>query len=246
MALTPQDVHSKQFSTVKMRTGYEMDEVDAFLDQIEMELSRLIAENDDLRAQLATCRSSLTDTEKKLADAKSAPPPSAPPAGTRAEAAPPPAAAAAALAAPVAEPAPVKAEPPAPKPEPAAPASDGVPERAFAMLEAAQKTADETVSSAKAEATKIVSAAKDEARRVTSGLEQQRTELEEQVNELRTFERNYRITLRETIATQLKEFDARGSVEPKAAPATVAAAQAAPKDDPTATAENPVVSVDGS
>lgn len=114
MALTPQDVHSKQFTTVKMRTGYEMDEVDAFLDEIEMELSRLIAENDDLRAQLAQCTSTLADTEKKLADAKSAPPPSAPPVGTRAEAPPAPVAAAAAMAAP----APVESAPPAPVPAP--------------------------------------------------------------------------------------------------------------------------------
>ena len=41
MALTPEDVRNKQFSTAK-RKGYEMDEVDAFLDQIEIELGRYL------------------------------------------------------------------------------------------------------------------------------------------------------------------------------------------------------------
>ena len=35
MALTPEDVRNKQFSTAKRKSGYEMDEVDAFLDEIE-------------------------------------------------------------------------------------------------------------------------------------------------------------------------------------------------------------------
>ena len=84
------------------------------------------------------------------------------------------------------------------------------------MLEAAQKTADETVQAAKAEAGEIVSKAKTEAEKVTGNLEEQRTVLEKKVNDLRTFERSYRSTLRETIANQLSEFDKVGSVEPKA------------------------------
>ena len=58
MSLTPQDVHTKQFSTVKMRTGYDMDEVDSFLDDVEAALGALIVDNDDLRAQLADRRNS--------------------------------------------------------------------------------------------------------------------------------------------------------------------------------------------
>ena len=53
MTLTPQQVHDKQFNTVKMRTGYDMDEVDTFLDDVEAALGALIVDNDDLRAQLA-------------------------------------------------------------------------------------------------------------------------------------------------------------------------------------------------
>lgn len=41
MVLTAQDVHDKQFKLVRQTTGYDMDEVDAFLDEVEAELSRL-------------------------------------------------------------------------------------------------------------------------------------------------------------------------------------------------------------
>ena len=47
MALTPTEVHAQQFTTVRMRTGYDMDEVDAFLDVVEAEISRLLGDNDD-------------------------------------------------------------------------------------------------------------------------------------------------------------------------------------------------------
>src|SRR4051812_11462062 len=53
MPLTPEDVRNKQFTTVRLREGYDEDEVDAFLDEVETELRRLIRENDELRAKLA-------------------------------------------------------------------------------------------------------------------------------------------------------------------------------------------------
>ena len=52
MALTPEDVRNKQFSTAK-RKGYEMDEVDSFLDQVEIELGTLQRENAELKGRLA-------------------------------------------------------------------------------------------------------------------------------------------------------------------------------------------------
>src|SRR4051812_26456103 len=45
MPLTPEDVQKKQFSTVRFKEGYDEEEVDAFLDEVEAELRRLIAEN---------------------------------------------------------------------------------------------------------------------------------------------------------------------------------------------------------
>jgi len=42
MPLTPADVRNKQFSTTRLRPGYDEEEVDAFLDEVEAELDRLI------------------------------------------------------------------------------------------------------------------------------------------------------------------------------------------------------------
>jgi DivIVA domain-containing protein len=53
MPLTPADVRNKQFSTTRLRPGYDEEEVDAFLDEVEAELDRLIQENEELRAKLA-------------------------------------------------------------------------------------------------------------------------------------------------------------------------------------------------
>src|SRR3954452_4337883 len=55
MPLTPADVRNKQFSTTRLRPGYDEEEVDAFLDEVEAELDRLIQENEELRAKLAEC-----------------------------------------------------------------------------------------------------------------------------------------------------------------------------------------------
>ena len=47
MPLTPADVRNKQFSTTRLRPGYDEEEVDAFLDEVESELDRLIQENEE-------------------------------------------------------------------------------------------------------------------------------------------------------------------------------------------------------
>jgi len=52
MPLTPEDVSNKRFTPVRLREGYDMGEVDQFLDEVEAELARLIKENDDLREKL--------------------------------------------------------------------------------------------------------------------------------------------------------------------------------------------------
>jgi DivIVA domain-containing protein len=53
MPLTPADVRNKQFSTTRLRPGYDEEEVDAFLGEVEAELDRLLQENAELRAKLA-------------------------------------------------------------------------------------------------------------------------------------------------------------------------------------------------
>jgi DivIVA domain-containing protein len=72
MPLTPEDVQKKQFSTVRFKEGYDEEEVDAFLDEVEAELRRLIAENQSLG------RAAQTGPAAPAAAAPTAPAPSAP------------------------------------------------------------------------------------------------------------------------------------------------------------------------
>jgi DivIVA domain-containing protein len=52
MPLTPADVHNVAFKKPPIgKRGYDEDEVDAFLDEVERELARLIEDNNELRGQ---------------------------------------------------------------------------------------------------------------------------------------------------------------------------------------------------
>lgn len=79
MALTPADIRSVQFSTTRMKSGYEMDEVDAFLDQVEAELGALISQAQAardseavLRAQCDQLVGRIGELERRLSEASSA------------------------------------------------------------------------------------------------------------------------------------------------------------------------------
>ena len=76
MTLTPEDVRNKQFATVRFKEGYDLDEVDKFLDDVEAELLRLAAESDELRAQLA--RNASPPVTAPIAPSAPAAPPAAP------------------------------------------------------------------------------------------------------------------------------------------------------------------------
>ncbi len=56
MPLTPEDVSNKRFTPVRLREGYDMGEVDQFLDEVEAELARLTKENEDLRSKLSAAQ----------------------------------------------------------------------------------------------------------------------------------------------------------------------------------------------
>src|SRR5215213_500954 len=62
MPLTPEDVSNKRFTPVRLREGYDMGEVDQFLDEVEAELARLTRENDDLRAKVSAAQSGAADS----------------------------------------------------------------------------------------------------------------------------------------------------------------------------------------
>ena len=57
MALTPDDVVTKQFQHVRFKEGFDPDEVDDFLDEIVVEWRKAIAEADELKAKLAAYES---------------------------------------------------------------------------------------------------------------------------------------------------------------------------------------------
>src|SRR5699024_12351760 len=60
MPLTPEDVRNKRFTPVRLPEGYDMGEVDQFLDEVEAELERLTVDNDELRAKVAAASSGET------------------------------------------------------------------------------------------------------------------------------------------------------------------------------------------
>ena len=77
MPLTAADVRATKFSTTRMRAGYDMDEVDAFLDIIEAdvahyadELQRARDGEAVLRTQCDQLQSRMNVAEQKLAEAE--------------------------------------------------------------------------------------------------------------------------------------------------------------------------------
>ena len=234
MPLTPEDVSNKRFTPVRLREGYDMGEVDQFLDEVEAELARLTKENEDLRSKLSAAQSGA-----------STPTPAPTP-----------------VPAPVVVPEPVKEEKPVPAPAPApvpvAAAAQGagvetirvetVPQASNAaarLLELATRNADELVEEAKNEADKVVGAARTKAERLEAEskaksdrleadarqrsqmldsetaerrqqmfgeLEKERDKLNAEVETLRSFEREYRSRLKTYFTQQLESLQGSSSV----------------------------------
>ncbi len=194
MALTPDDVVTKQFQHVRFKEGFDPDEVDDFLDEIVVEWRKTIAENDELKAKLAAFESG--------------------------EAAP---VAAAPVAEAPKEAAPVVAEAPAPVVEAPAVDADAAPAAQSAgIIELAQRLHDEHVaegkaqrdqliSEAQAQAASIVAEAEQKGREERARLEKERVTLEGRITELRNFERDYRSQLRSYIEGQLRDLDTTAS-----------------------------------
>jgi DivIVA domain-containing protein len=146
MPLTPADVHNVAFSKPPIgKRGYNEDEVDAFLDLVENELTRLIEENADLRQRVA-------ELDQELASARAG-------GGAQPTTAIP-------LYEPEPEPAPAPPPQPvydAPPPQPAAPASEESHIKAAKVLSLAQDTADRLTGTAKAESEKLLADARAQA-----------------------------------------------------------------------------------
>ncbi|HKV18386.1 MAG TPA: DivIVA domain-containing protein [Mycobacterium sp.] len=144
MPLTPADVHNVAFSKPPIgKRGYNEDEVDAFLDLVENELTRLIEENADLRQRVSELDSELSSARSNGGGQPTQAIPLYQP-----EPEPEPA------------PAPVYEAPPQPPP---APAGEDQHLKAARVLSLAQDTADRLTTTAKAESEKLLSDARSQA-----------------------------------------------------------------------------------
>jgi DivIVA domain-containing protein len=237
MALTPEDVVNKRFQPTKFREGYDQDEVDDFLDEVVVELRRLNQENEELRQRLVASDARITELQRSAAQAPPAQAFQAAPAEQFA--APAPAAVPAPAPAPVAEPA-------------AAPFPGGAendPNNTNNLLQLARRLHEEHVregvekrdaliAEGHASAARLVSEAEEAARGQLAALDQERQGLEQRVEELRTFERDYRQKLKGYIEGQLRELDSSGGLVGAPAGAQAAPAFAAPQAAPQAAAPN--------
>jgi DivIVA domain-containing protein len=235
MPLTPEDVSNKRFTPVRLREGYDMGEVDQFLDEVEAELARLTRENDDLRTKLSAAQSGAGEAPAPAP----VPVPEAP--------APEPVA-----TAPEPEPVPTQQSP-------AVGAVDGGVETirvetvgdasnaAARLLELASRNADQLVEDAKGEADKIIGEARTKAERLEGeskanadkleadargraqsldaetaerrtqlfgDLERERDTLSHEVDNLRAFEREYRSRLKTYFSQQLEALESSATADP--------------------------------
>jgi DivIVA domain-containing protein len=192
MALTPEDVVNKRFQSTKFREGYDQDEVDDFLDEVVVELRRLTKENEELRGQGGSDGTPAVESA--------------------------PVAAAAAVAAE-----PVVAEPVVAEPVAAAPVAAVAPVDETAgttnLLQLARRLHEEHVkegaekrdaliAEGHATAARVIAEAETQQRVQLQKLDKERSTLEGKIDELRTFEREYRLKLKSYIEGQLHDLDA--------------------------------------
>jgi DivIVA domain-containing protein len=224
--LTPEDVSKKRFATARLfREGYDMTEVDQFLDEVEAELRRLIDENGELRGApgppVAAPASQAEPAEEKKAES----------AGPTDESSEQKADDAGTTAAP--------AEGETTSDTSTSSAADQstaavrgpevievtTTEQASSavarMLEIAGRNADELLAEARSQAETIVSEATSRAEKLDAETEERRSRLvadlerdhralQSEVEDLRTFEREYRAQLRNYFQQQLDALDAQG------------------------------------
>ena len=224
MPLTPADVRNKQFSTTRLRPGYDEEEVDAFLDEVEAELDRLIQENEELRSKLA---------EVLRGGGKPAVALSSPLSDPRPDTMVPESA--------MDQPPMMMERRPEPLPQPRPYQSEDSMDTAARVLSLAQQTADQAIADARREADDTLGRARREAdevltkarrqaeqipgdaparaaslerdaperpRQAMGSLVTQREELERRVDDLRAFEREYRSRLKAYLEGQLRDLEA--------------------------------------
>ncbi|CAH0166435.1 Cell wall synthesis protein Wag31 [Microbacterium oxydans] len=190
MALTPDDVVTKQFQHVRFKDGFDPDEVDDFLDEIVIEWRKALEENVELKAKLAAYESGETPAaESAAAEAPAAEVPAAP--------------------APVVE---TQAEP---APSGSATATAGIIELAQRLhdehVAEGEAKRNQLIADAENEVNRIRSEAEAKQREEAARLERERNTLEARITELRNFERDYRSQLRGYIEGQLRDLDEKSA-----------------------------------
>jgi len=196
MPLTPEDVVNKRFQPTKFREGYDQDEVDDFLDEIVVELRRLGQENEDLRQRLLASESRIAELQRSgagLADQ---------------------------LNNPTAESAlsPIITSAPSAFPEATTDPASLDSNNTNNLLQLARKLHEEHVreglakrdaliAEGHATAARVVREAEAQQRADMSRLEQEKALIEHSIQELRSFEREYRVKLKAYIESQLEELE---------------------------------------
>lgn len=190
MALTPEEVVNKRFTITKFRDGYDLDQVDDFLDEVVAEFKRY-------EDQIKSLNEEKSRLEKELADAKQ-----------HAAAAPPaPVAAVAAEA--------VSTDTGVVAPADAIKASNMI-QLAMELHDKhifeGEKKRDELISEAEKVAHQLVSTAQKKRAEDLDVLAKEIRKTEKHISQLREFESEYRGTLTSYIQGQLRELE--GSPEP--------------------------------
>jgi DivIVA domain-containing protein len=240
MALTPEDVVNKRFQPTKFREGYDQDEVDDFLDEVVVELRRLGQENEELRQRLIASESRINELQRSGGQAQGYAgyqPPQIPAPQAAVEAAP-----VAAQPVAVPAPVPVDDSIDSNSTNNLLQLArrlheehvrDGI-QKKEALIAEGQATADRLTSESQANAERLTAESQANAERVLSeaqatadrlvgdaevkqreqigALEKERASLEQRIDDLRTFEREYRQKLKNYIEGQLRDLDAANMV----------------------------------
>jgi DivIVA domain-containing protein len=218
MPLTPADVHNVAFKKPPIgKRGYDEEEVDAFLDEVERELTRLIDENGELRngrlgpsaatvgdmrhtGEMADIKTQMDRIQREKAAAEQA----------------------------VRQ---LQIEIDQMRSSGQVSGGDGE-QQALRVLMMAQRTADEHVGDARREADKLLGDARTKSEELTrdarakaealerdarqrhqevmGSLDSKRTALQKHIEELKQFEREYRTRLKAYLESQLRDLEGRG------------------------------------
>ncbi len=207
MPLTPEDVVNKRFQPTKFREGYDQDEVDDFLDEIVIEMRRLTQENEDLRQRLLAADGRISELQRNGGNLQSL---------NQAEAS-----------------IPESMTPNTAFPEAAPDITVFESNNTNNLLQLARKLHEEHVkdglqkrdaliAEGHATAARIVREAEAQHKADMQRLEQEKALAENDVQRLRTFEKDYRAKLKAYIESQLSDLEAAASsAKPPTSPTAI-------------------------